>query len=148
MVAANAVDFAIDQVRQLLAIAGRGQQVGAEQLLVERTGHLGHEDRVVVVEERLVLGGEKRVHGMAGFVRQREHVVEHLRLVVHQDVRVGIVRAAAERAALLAQIGIPITPAAVQASLQRSAVVAAQRFERRDHHLHGLIPSAACLRAC
>ena len=58
-----------------------------EQLLVERAGHLGHEDRVVVVVVRLVLGRVVAVHRVARLVGQREDVVEHVGLVVHQDVR-------------------------------------------------------------
>ena len=69
-------------------------QVAAEQLLVERAGHLGDEDRVVVVLIRLMLGRVVAVHRVARFVGQREDVVEHVGLVVHQDVRPAVVRAA------------------------------------------------------
>ena len=88
--AAHGVDLAVDQERPLLVVAGVGQQVAAQQLLVERAGHLGHEDRVVVVGVRLMLGRVVAVHRVARLVGQREDVVEHVGLVVHQDVRVAV----------------------------------------------------------
>ena len=49
---------------------------------------------------------------MSRLVSQREHVVEHLRLVVHQDVRGAVERAAELNAPLcLPWFGIAIAPA-------------------------------------
>ena len=53
------------------------------------------------------------VHRVAGFVREREQIVQHGRLVVHHDVRIGFKTAAAKGAALLALIGIAIAPTTV-----------------------------------
>ena len=89
--AADVVDLAVDQVGPLPVVAGVCQQVVAQQFLVERAGDLGDEDRVAVVLVRLVLGRVPGVHRVPGLVGQREHVVEHVRLVVHQDVRRAVV---------------------------------------------------------
>ncbi len=53
---------------------------------------------------------------MAGFVREREDMVEHVALVVHEDERIAIIRTGAERAALLAAILVAIAPPASQAA--------------------------------
>ena len=55
---------------------------------------------------------------MARFVGQREHVVQHVGLVVHQDVGLAVERAAGKRAALLALVRIAVAPAVVQALVQ------------------------------
>ena len=73
----------------------------AQQFFIKGARHFGHEDRVAVILVRLVGFGVERVHRVPGFVGQREDVVQHFGLVVHQDVRIAIVRTAAERAALL-----------------------------------------------
>ena len=71
-----------------------------QQLFVERAGYLGDENRVAVILIRLMLGREVAVHRMARLVGQREHVVEHVGLIVHEDIRGAVVRAAAEGAPL------------------------------------------------
>ncbi len=43
---------------------------------------------------------------------QREHVVQHVALIVHQDERIAVVRTGTESAALLALVWIAVTPAA------------------------------------
>ena len=77
---------------------------------------------------------------MPGFVGEREDVVEHVWLVVHQDVRPAVVRAGAERAAAFALIRVAIAPAAGEAFLEHAAVFAAERFERCQHNVDGLFP--------
>ena len=86
--------------------------MAAQQLLVEGAGHLGHEDRVVVIGVRLVPGRVVAVHRVARLVGQREDVVEHVGLVVHEDVRVAVVGAGAEGPALLAAVLVAVAPAA------------------------------------
>ena len=124
----------------MLVVAGKGHQVAAQQLLVERAGHLGHENRVVVIRVRLMLRRVVAVHRVAGLVGQRENVVEHVGLVVHQDVRVAVVRAGTERPALLAAILVAIAPPAQQARFERAAIVAAQRRQGRHDRRDRLIP--------
>jgi len=65
------------------------------------------------------------VHRMAGLVREREDVVQHGRLVVHQNVRVAVVAAGAERAALLAGVGIAVAPPAGKSLFQHAGVLLA-----------------------
>ena len=53
--AADGVDLAVDEERPLADRSWpRCISSAAEQLLVERAGHFGHEDRVVVILKRLV----------------------------------------------------------------------------------------------
>ena len=114
--AADGVDLAVDQDTPVLSsLLAFCHQVPAEQLLVERAGHLGDENRVVVILVRLMLGRVVAVHRVAGLVGQREDVIEHVGLIVHQDVRLAVVRAGGECAALLALVRIAVAPAVVQA---------------------------------
>ena len=57
-----------------------------EQFLVEGRGDFRQEDRVVVILVRLGILRVPGVHGMAGLVRQRVNIREHVGLVVHEDV--------------------------------------------------------------
>jgi len=84
---ADGVDLAIDQIGSLLVAVGLSHHMAREKLFVECTGHLGDEDGVVVVGERLGSRREEAVHGVARLVRQGEHVIEHVGLIVHQDIR-------------------------------------------------------------
>ena len=93
-----------------------------------------------------MLGRVVAVHRVAGFVGQREDVVQHVGLVVHEDVRPAVVRAGAECAAALALVGIAIAPAAGEAVVQHAAVVVAQRFERFDDDVDRLLPGVAACR--
>ncbi len=139
--AADGVDIAIDQIRPLLFSLGVRHQVPADQLLVERAGDLGDEDGVIVVLEWLMLGRQVAVHRVPRFVGEREDIVQHFGLVVHQNVGIAIERPATERARLFALVRIAITPAAFEALLQHLAVLASKRGERRHNHFHGLVPS-------
>src|SRR5690349_19023428 len=100
-----------------------------QQLFVECASHFGDEDRVVVVLKRLMLGRVEAMHRMPSLVRQREHVIEHVGLVIHQDIRIAVERTATERAALLSLVWKAVAPAAVEPSLERSAILAAERFD-------------------
>ena len=62
-----------------------------------------------------MLGRVVAVHRVARLVGQGEHVVEHVGLIVHEDVGIGVVRAGAEGPALLAAVLVTVAPAAGQA---------------------------------
>ncbi len=76
---------------------------------------LGHKQRVVAVDHRLILEGEIRVHRMAEFVRQRAEA-EQIVVVAHHDERMRARRAGRKSASHFALIRIHIHPAIFQAA--------------------------------
>ena len=67
---------------------------------------------------------------MPGLVGEGEDVIEHVRLVVHEDVGLGIVGAGGECAALLAGVGVTVAPAGGgQAAVKLAHVFLAERVE-------------------
>ena len=119
---------------------GVRQEIVAEELLVEGAGHFGHEQRVLVVGKGLILAGEVAVHRVARLVGQREDVVEHVGLIVHEDVRVAVVRAGREGAAPLAAVLVAVAPAVGQPAFEHAAVFGSQRFQGGQHRLDRLVP--------
>ena len=121
IVAANRIDLVVEQERPFL---GRSWPAAIkwwrEQLLVERARHLGHENRVVVVLERLVASSSTSVCMECPASWASVNTSSNTsRLVVHEDERVAVEGAGAEGAALLALIGVTIAPAAVQSAFER-----------------------------
>ena len=131
----------VDDRRLLLPTGRLLDERSCEKLLVERRGHLGHKDGVVVVLERLAASRVVAVHGVARLVGQREYVVEHVGLVVHQDIRIGVKRPTAKGSALLAGVRIPIGPSALQPPLEHSTVLLPQRSQRIHNDRDGLVPT-------
>ena len=80
---------------------------------------------------------------MAGLVGQGEYVLQYLRFVVHQDVRIAVERSATERPALFTTVRIAVAPAFREPLLQYGRVLVAQRRQSPDDHRHGLTPRAA-----
>jgi hypothetical protein len=111
-----------------------------EELFVERAGDFRDEDRVVVVLKRLATGGIVAVHRVPGLVGQRENIVEHIRLVIHQDVRIAIVSAAAKRSALLPLVGISIAPSSAKPSREDPTVFFSQGFEGIEDNVDCFVP--------
>ena len=139
--AADVVQLAVDQIGPLPVVAGIGQQMMAQQHLVERAGHFGHEDHVAVVLVRLLAGRMPGVHRVPRLVGQRKDLVEHVRLIVHQDIRRAVERAARKGPALLSLVRIAVAPPPVDQPLrQHAAILAPQRREGLDHQLHRLGP--------
>ena len=79
---------------------------------------------------------------MPCFVRQCKNIVEHVGLVIHQNIRVRAERSATERATLLARIGIPIAPTSAQAPREDPAVLVPKGLQGLHNNLYGLIPRA------
>ena len=115
---------AVDRVLQQHARCSRAgrplEHEIEEQRLAQRGRHLGDEDRVARVHERLRLMRQQRVHRVPHLVRQREHRVERL-VVVEQHVRVRAVHRRRVRAAALAGVLEDVDPAAVERRGARSA---------------------------
>ena len=82
---------------------------------------------------------------MARFVNQREHVVEHVRLVVHEDEGLRVEAAAGECPALLAAVLVTVAPAVLQPMLERIAILASQRLHGGQRHFDRLVPRVADL---
>ena len=82
---------------------------------------------------------------MPRLVRQREDMLDHVLLEVHEDVGIGVEGAGAEGPRSLAGVRIAVAPAAAQALLQAAAVLSAQRLERLDYQLHRRVPCVPLL---
>ena len=127
-------DDAVDGVLQqhdALAIVGRlPEHVLEEQHLAERRRHLGHENRVRRVHERLVRVRQQRVHRMPHLVGEGEHRVQRI-VVVQQHVRMDAVHRRRVGAAALSRILVHINPVAEQHVAQLRAVLLAERRHRR-----------------
>ena len=110
------------------------KQVRAHHGLMEIRCDLGHKQRIVAVDRRLILEGEIGVHGMAELVRQRAEA-EQIVVIAHHDERMRARRSARKRAAYLALIRIHIHPAIVQAATAHGAdVIVAQRRQPAQIH--------------
>ena len=92
----DAVDLPGEDRRPLARRPRFGQQRTGEELLVERAGYLGDEDRVAGKLVGLRLGGEAGVHRVPRLVGEREYVLDPLLLEVHEDVGIRVVGAGAE----------------------------------------------------
>ena len=108
------------------AIGGAVEHEVEKQRLAQRRRHLGDEDRVRRVDERLVRVRQERVHRVPHLVRQREHRVERV-VVVEQHVRVDAVHRRRVGAAPLAGILVDVDPVAEQRVAQLPLVVGAER---------------------
>src|SRR5579884_590137 len=137
--AAEAFQRVIENSQFEGAILARLKQVVGEQRLVERGCDLGHEDGVVAILEGLVTARVERVHGVAQFVRQREHAVAVI-LEVQQDEGEGAIGPAAIGAAALIGRLEDIDPPLVEALHEMMDIVLAQWRERlRDDILRLLV---------
>ena len=103
------------------------EQVVAYHSLMEVGGDFGHEERIIGVDERLVLPREVRVHGVAEFVRERGDA-ENFVGVRHHDEGMRARRAPRERAATFAFVGVDVHPAFFERAVAEDAdVVPAHR---------------------
>ncbi len=125
--------------RDLQVAVGLGaEQVVAHHGLVEVGRHLGHEQAVAAIDERLRPPRVVRVQRVAQLVRQRAQA-EHVVLIRHHDERPRAVGAAGERALALAAVARPIHPALFQAAAAQDIdVLRAQRRHARRDPLDGL----------
>ena len=122
--AAQVVDLAVEQVGAHLRVGRFFEEVVSEEFLVEGGSDLGEEDGVVVVLIRLCVLRVPGVHGVAGLVRERVNVREHVGLVVHQDVGRVAVGAGGECAAAFVFRLVAVAPAAVaEAGFQGGSVL-------------------------
>ena len=126
----DAVDRMLQEDDPLPLIGGAAEHVVEEQRLAERRRHLGDEDRVAGVHERLMRVGQKGVHRMTHFVGQREHGVERV-VVVEQHVRMHAVHRGGVRAAPFARILVDVDPVAGQHLPELPLVGRTQRGDRR-----------------
>ena len=113
-VGAQAVEPVAEQRQPGGVVLGPPQHEVEQQRLVERRGHLGHEDRVVGGRVGLRLVGQPGVHRVARLVGQRREVVV-LPVEVEQLVRVDAVDAGRVGAGALAGGGEEVGPAALVA---------------------------------
>ncbi len=105
-------------------------QMPGEQLLIEGAGHLGDEDAIAVILIRLVFCREIRVHGMSGFVCQCEDVIQHVRLIVHQNERLAVESSAAEGSAAFTLVRIAIRPAGYRETISQDARVLRSKWSQ------------------
>ena len=97
--AADVVDLTVDDVGAHLRIRRSFKQVMGEQLFVKRGGHFRQKDRVFVVLILLAVLRVPAVHRMPGFMGESIDVGKDVLLVIHEDVRRGIVTAGGKRTA-------------------------------------------------
>ncbi|OPZ96464.1 MAG: hypothetical protein BWY71_01921 [Planctomycetes bacterium ADurb.Bin412] len=109
-----------------------------QQRLVKRRGHLRHKQRIIRGRIRLGLVGIIAVQRMPQLMHQRTDIVVTL-VVVHQDIRMHIVRAAAGiRPRLLARRRIYINPPPGKCPPHHLRVLRPHRFHRRQNQLFRL----------
>ena len=132
--ARDAVDGVLQQHDALVGIGGVRQPVVEQQRLAERRRHLGHEDRVVGIHERLPLVRQHGVHRVAHLVRQRERGVERV-VVVHQHVRVHAVDGRRVGAGALAVVLVDVDPPAREA-VRRAAAGTSDPSGATDSTIH------------
>ena len=137
--ALDLADVMVQEEDPLLPVHLLPQQVIHQDGLVRRGGHLGHEDRVVRVDHRLIRHRVVRVQGVTHLVRQREHAVDVV-FVVHQHVRVrdgG--RPPGVGAAALARVLVHVHPARAEPLRHVRHVLRTEGIETGDDRLHGLL---------
>ncbi len=108
--ATNRLELLVDDVEPHERVTGALEQVVRQKRLVGGGGDLGDEQRVTAVRVRLRALRVERMHAVTRLVSEREHAVD-LALPVHQDERVGAVRAGAVGAATLALAFDDVDPA-------------------------------------
>ena len=115
------------------------EHVVQEEVLVQRAGHLGHEDGVVRGDVGLVPAGKEGVHGVARLVGQRGDIVVAAH-EVQELVGVHIVgRAVAVRARFLALGGHEVHPAGLVALLEVVHIGLAEGSAGFEREVHGLL---------
>ena len=134
------IHLTVDQVGAHRAVLRLGEKMLCQEDLVEGRGHLGEENRVVVVLEALRPTRVPGVHRVTRLVGEGVDVGEDVRLVVHQDVGGRLIGAVGEGAAALPPVLVAVAPALLaQAALQHRGVLAAERGKRADHHAGRLV---------
>ncbi len=109
-----------------------------QQDLVAGRGDLGDEDDVPAVFTGWCLQLRPRVHGVAHLVRDGELAVEVVGLI-EQNIGVRAPIAGGVRAAALADVGIHVEPAMVEALAQHGGIILAEHSERIERGLLGLL---------
>ena len=110
-----------------------------EQFFIECRGYFGKKDRVTVVLKELMLLRKPGVHRMPRFVGKSEHVGKHIRFVVHQNIRRIAVAGGGERSASFSLCFVAIDPTGAQPVSERLDVLGAERMERLNDEIDGLI---------
>ena len=122
-------------------------QVFGEQDLVAGGSHLGDEDRVIRLGERLILVGIEAVHRVAHLVAEGGQAVIRV-LVVEQHIGRGAVRAAAAiRAGTLVLRLVHVDPALRECAARVLHIILAQRLDRFQEHLERLLDVHADFKA-
>ncbi len=134
----DAVDRVLQQHDPLALVGGARQHVIEEQRFAQRRRHLGHENRVAGIDERLVRMREARVHRMPHLVRQREDGVERV-VVIEQHVGMHAVDGRRVRPASLSRIFVHVDPLTRQHLANRLLVRGAQRRHRRRQPLEHIV---------
>ena len=129
--AGDLVDGVLQQHDALARIGRAGQHVVEQQRLAQRRRHLGDEDRVARIHERLRLVRQHRVHRVAHLVGQREDAVERV-VPVEQHVRVHAVDRRRVGAAVLARVLVDVDPALGEGAPDARLVVGAEHRRRVD----------------
>src|SRR5438094_10667411 len=91
-----------------------------EQFLVKGAGNFRQENWVIVVLKELRFSGEPGMHGMPRLVGQGVNISKHILLVVHQDVRGGLVAAGGKCATAFSLRFVTIAPATEQTIGERA----------------------------
>ena len=140
--AGDLVDGVLQQHDPLARIGRPGQHVVEQQRLAERRRHLGDEDRVARIHERLRLVRQHRVHRVAHLVGQREDAVERV-VPVEQHVRMHAVHRRRVGAAVLARVLVDVDPALGEGPPDARLVVGAEHRRRLDDPVGDVVVGVA-----
>ncbi len=124
------------------------EQIVANNGLVEVRGHLGDEERIVTVEERLGFPREIGVHRVSQLVRQGAQA-EKIVIVVHHDERMHALPARRESSGRLTLIGVDINPALRQRPCaKRRHILRPQRRQPSRDPVYRLLEGDASPAGC
>ena len=127
----DVVDGMLEEANAFLSRTGVREHVVEQQRFGECRRHLGHENGVVRVHERLRLVREQRVHRVAQLVRRREDGVEGA-VVVHQDVRLRPIDRRRVGAAALALVFEHVDPPLLECLPDAGLILGPERGHRVD----------------
>ena len=115
-------------------IGGVVKEPAAEKLLIEGRGHLGAENAVIGIEERLGLIAEPGVHGVPQLMGQGKHVIQGSG-EVQKHIRLAAVSAGGIGPRALGLPGIHVNPALIKGPLHQPGVILPQHCGGLQHHL-------------
>ena len=143
----EALEVLIQQRHLLLGITALREEIFHQEVFIDRRCHLGDENGIVGILLRLMVVREVAVHGVAHLMRDRRHRVERPG-EIREDVRLRAVGAVRVRATFLAPVRIYIDPMLPESTLDRRAIVVAERMNRIQDHRLRLFIAVAALHTC